>query len=182
MVRDSSGNKYLLLINQDDLEIGSAILQPGTLDNGTLNDKVAVVTKLGSDGRYKSGALARLLPGIDVTNDIPGFGRILGVASAAPDLNQIVTLSGRSSGITKGRIDSVATDLTIGTDNGVVKVVDTITVKGLSGSFSQPGDAGAPVLTLDGRLIGVVIAGSSTHTIVLSIQRVLRGLGVELIP
>ena len=48
-------------------------------------------------------------------------------------------------------------------------------------NISGPGDSGAPVLTEDNKLVGMVIAGTPTTTIVMPIKAILGALDVELL-
>ena len=47
--------------------------------------------------------------------------------------------------------------------------------------FSEGGDSGAPVLTTDNKLVGMVFAGSRSSSFVMPIQPVLKALSVELV-
>jgi hypothetical protein len=179
VVTDSAGKKYLLLINQMDIKLGDHILQPGTLDGGKPQHEVATVTNLG--GQFSQAALALLKNGVAATNEIPGFGKINGVADAEPD--QVVVHVGRSTGIVRGRVTHTDLDVIVQMADGPLKLTDMIVVEGLNGrNFSAGGDSGSPVLTPDGKLLGVIVAGSQTHTIVMPIRRFWQGLRVELAP
>jgi hypothetical protein len=48
-------------------------------------------------------------------------------------------------------------------------------------SISGAGDSGAPVVTEDGKLVGMVYAGSGTTSIVIPIGPILDALDVELV-
>lgn len=45
---------------------------------------------------------------------------------------------------------------------------------------SSPGDSGAPVVTEDGKLVGLLFAGANDQTFVMPIQPILAALKVEL--
>jgi energy-coupling factor transporter ATP-binding protein EcfA2 len=178
-VVDASGKKYLLVADEGDFKVGEPLMQPGALDGGKPENAVATITRAG--GGFAFGMLALLKEGVEATNEIPGLGRINGVATA--EVDQTVTHVGRTTGIVRGRVTSIATDIAVQSEDGIVRLYDMIIIQGLDGGpFSSGGDGGGPVLTQDGKLVGVIVAGSSTHTIVMPIRRFWQGLQVELAP
>ena len=99
-----------------------------------------------------------------------------------PAIGASVRKSGRSTGLTKGTINTINTSVNVnyGTGCGVARFVGQI-ILGPSG-FSAPGDSGSPILrnVLDSagrrRPVGLLFAGSSSITVANRIGDVLGAL------
>lgn len=163
VVKDHQGRRYLLSLPPIfDGEPGTAILQPGQLDGGRPEkDQVAVLSRVGKD-RYRSGAIARLQPGVDVDFHIPKIGKIRGIETTVYRGDK-VRLVGRGSGILEGRVIS-ANDR---------EVVTTI--------VPSSGDVGGAVLADDGDLVGLLYGGDKLQSFVVRIKPILQELSVELV-
>lgn len=160
VVRDAAGQQYILSLNFVlEGNLGTPVVQPGAGDGGMRADQVAELSRKSDDAR--GGALARILPGKKISLEVPGIGAIRDTAAVQP--GEEVWLIGRTSGRVRGKV--------IGTENGEI-----ITTR-----ISSPGDAGAPVLTPDGRLVGLLAARHSKGSIVMPIEPILRELSVELV-
>lgn len=180
-VRDASGRHYVLTADHSvPGGVGEAVVQPGTVDGGTLADQigtVAQVVKLDAGAEnFAAGALVALADGVEFSNDVPERGPIAGVVEDPTALlGAEVTLVGRSG---------VHTGTVLGVDKGVMIHLEegTLAFSGLivTTPMSQPGDSGAPVLTADGRLVGYVFAASPRATLLMPAVSVLEALGVTL--
>jgi hypothetical protein len=186
-VKDSDGINYLLSADHVLVgTIGDRVLQPGSYDGGSASDAVATLSRIDvkkTSGRIIAAAgLAKIDNAQQFSNEIPGIGKITGIAiidsSSMAQGTKIRTL-GRTSGLKESVIRENYVDIEIHS-------ATTNEFEGYSGMirtppFSEAGDSGAPVVTEDGRLIGFVYAGSSDATIVMPIEPVLRALNVSLI-
>ncbi|HSK77651.1 MAG TPA: hypothetical protein VLQ45_14470 [Thermoanaerobaculia bacterium] len=163
VVKDHQGRRYLLSLPPIfDGEPGTAILQPGQLDGGRPEkDQIAVLSRVGKD-RYRSGAIARLQPGVDVDFRIPKIGKIRGIETTVYPGDK-VRLVGRGSGILEGKVIS-ANDR---------EVVTTI--------VPSSGDVGGAVLADDGDLVGLLYGGDKLQSFVVRIKPILQELSVELV-
>jgi hypothetical protein len=186
IVKDKSGTKYLLsvpwIVNDSSPE-GIPILQPGSLDGGkSPGDEVAHFSKrvkLDPNHSNRSlGAISKLKPDVALYYDIPGLGKIAGIAD--PKIGDVVAKYGRTTRLTRGRITSVATDVKVALEKGEIDFEDVIIVASET-PFSEGGDSGAPVLNEANQLVGMLFAGSSSHSIVMPIKRILSSLDVELV-
>ncbi len=160
----SGGRRYLLsLAFIFEGEPGAPVVQPGRgLDGGSPEqDRVGILTRVGRD-RLKSGAIARLDPGIEVNLELPQLGKIRGIEQTVRP-GDVVRLVGRSSGIVEGRVIQVKDG----------EIITSIVPSG--------GDAGGPVLSDDNELAGILWGSDKTRSFVLPIIPILRELGVELV-
>jgi hypothetical protein len=88
---------------------------------------------------------------------------------------------GRTSSYTVGHITSIATDVTVGYESGNFTFEDQIIIVGDQGSFSAAGDSGSLILERQSnKAVGLLFAGSQTHTIANHIRDVLQALAVTL--
>lgn len=191
LVRDRAGNLSLLsnshvLADSGRLPKGAPIYQVGLadLEPGASKRQIATLSNFSpfDDPTLRVDcALATPISPSAVTGDILGIGKPQG--SADPRLDMIVHKFGRTTGYTAGRIVSVATDAAIDYEGvGPRTFVDQIMIQGLDGStFSASGDSGALVLERQTNVaIGLLFAGSPSHTLANHLQDVLDALGVTL--
>jgi hypothetical protein len=154
--------------------IAAEIVQPGVSDGGKAPDVVAdVVASAGA------ATIARLRNGETANPDIFGFKKITGVEKAITP-NQEVFVYGRDGQRRQGTVLAVNATVDIATNNaadGEATLKNVIVTTNISG----PGDSGAPVLTGDGELVGMIYAGSQSSTIVVPIYSVLNELKVTLV-
>jgi hypothetical protein len=190
IVRDKDGQKYILsaahIFAPEGAQEGDPILQPGPIDGADKNrDQVAKLSRwispkegvpaAGGEG----GAIARVLPTNQVSSEILGIGPIRGIQSTL-QIGETVQMIGRTSPIIQGQVASLTISTKIWIRSMEREFTNLILIQAPSGPFSQAGDSGAPVLTMDGRLIGMVYAGWPKGTLVIPIRRILDALEVEL--
>lgn len=110
----------------------------------------------------------------NVSNEIMGFGKILGVKQAK--LGMIVKKSGRTTGLTTGKIIQVNVTTTVqyGDKNA------TFTDQFMTTSMSESGDSGSACLTEDNYLTGLLYAGSEYVTLYNRIENVFKALNVQI--
>jgi len=165
---------------------GTAVLQPGTYDGGTLQDKVGELYKyikitFGPKGKnYADAAIAKItiseyLPGEALDWDNENTYTISGVTEVK--VGDYVRKSGRTTGVTKNAVIDV---------NATVKVwytrskwaifYDQILV---SQPFLESGDSGSPV-DKDGGFVGLAFAGSSSVAVVCKAKYIIDALGIRI--
>jgi hypothetical protein len=189
----SKGQKRFLLSNnhvmadENNLPIGSSIFQPGFLDAGNPpnNGPIAKLTKFvpikfGGALNKVDCAIAELNKTNLATNSILFIGPPKGKTNAQIDM--VVHKFGRTTGFTVGRITSVETDVTVGYEGGSATFDNQIIIVGLSAQpFSAGGDSGSLILERStNKAVGLLFAGSATHTIANHIKDVLQALNVTL--
>ncbi|MFC1974814.1 DPP IV N-terminal domain-containing protein [Chloroflexota bacterium] len=190
-VVDDLGQIHILsdadVLGRAESESGQAdiVLQPGASDGGQNPDDIVgrVTHALPITGTMVSVAnmtgLAKLESGIEIEPSltIPGIGQIQGVRD--PAVGMTVRKFGRTTGLTTGTIQAVAqnVEILISQDERVQLLDTTISVS----MKSSGGDSGALIVDEEGYAIGILIAGSSTATLIAPIQVVLDTFGVELL-
>ena len=201
------GRRFILsnnhvLADSNRARSGDPILQPGPADGGTRDDTIATLetfvplrfdapdrgflaflrrlaTMLGVRPAAKApanlvdAAIARPVRDDAVDDAVLGLDRPGGVRDA--EVGDAVRKSGRTTGLTEGRV--LATDATVEIeyDADVATFADQV----VAGPMSQGGDSGSLVVDRDGRVVGLLFAGSSTSTVFNRARRVADALGIE---
>ncbi|HEV3051738.1 MAG TPA: hypothetical protein VGX50_15640 [Longimicrobium sp.] len=172
-----------VIADEGRLPEGTRIVQPGTLDGGTASDAIGELTRavpFRTSGNVVDAAIARVQRRADVSREVLHIGAPAGVARAAMDM--AVHKFGRTTSYTVGRVTSVETDVKVEYDTGVFRFDDQIIIVGRGGRpFSAPGDSGSLILERGTNLaVGLLFAGSSSHTVANHLTVVLRKLRVKL--
>jgi len=175
-----------VLADENQLPIGSPTFQPGFLDagvpatTGVIGRLSAFVELRTAQANLVDCAISEVDDLSLVTNAIMKIGAPKGTTTAQQ--NTIVHKFGRTTGFTVGFVDAVLMDVSVEYPRGVLNFENQIIVKGLNGdSFSDKGDSGALILERNTlRAIGLLIAGSGSHTIANHIGDVLQALNVSL--
>ncbi|MGH9871510.1 MAG: hypothetical protein ACRD9S_03465 [Pyrinomonadaceae bacterium] len=175
-----------VLADENQLPIGSPTFQPGFLDAGVpattsaIGRLSAFVELRAAQSNLVDCAISEVDDLSLVTNAIMKIGVPKGTTTAQQ--NMIVHKFGRTTGFTVGFVDAVMMDVSVEYPRGVLNFENQIIVKGLNGeSFSDKGDSGALILERNtSRAIGLLIAGSASHTIANHIGDVLQALNVSL--
>jgi hypothetical protein len=167
---------------------GDPVLQPGPTDGGRVPEDVVarlsrfVPIAFGGALNRVDGAIAQASPSL-VTNATACFGRV-GAEPLACRLDLLVRKCGRSTQFTRGRITDCSATVRVGYGTaGTALFQDQIIVESLTGTaFSAPGDSGSLVVADAGsRPVGLLFAGSATHTIANHIADVLQALDVAIV-
>jgi hypothetical protein len=122
-------------------------------------------------------AIARPLSDDLVEQQILEIGVPQGIAEGT--LGLAVRKSGRTTGLTQGQITQVS--VTAQVSYGVAGTA-TFTDQLMAGPMSAGGDSGSAVLDAQGRVVGLLFAGSSSSTLFNRIQNVLTALQVSITP
>ena len=88
-----------------------------------------------------------------------------------------VQKTGRTTGHTRGLITQLDATLRIDYDGHTALFTGQL----VAGPMSEPGDSGSAVLDMDGRVVGLLFAGSEAITIINPIDEVFAALNVELV-
>jgi len=184
------GRSYVLsnnhvLADENKLPLKSPIYQPGLLDGGIVSsDRIAALAKFVRLSITKPNKVDCAMAVADrdalVSKEILFIGAPKGTAQASIDMD--VHKFGRTTGYRVGKVTSVETDVNVGYEMGNVQFSNQIIIVGRSGQpFSDAGDSGSLILERSSNgAVGLLFAGSSTHTIANHIADVLKALGVTL--
>jgi hypothetical protein len=190
IVVDAEGRRFALsnnhvLANQNRAAAGAAVLQPGTEDGGKPDDRVARLDRFerlefGNRPNRVDAALARLDDTIDYDPRIVGLGTPIGVGP--PELHSTVRKSGRTTGVTTGKVHALLLDrYSLNYDAGIVRMDDVFSIEGVEGTpFSGNGDSGSVVMDKEDKLVGLLFYKDLSLTYAIPLQRVLDRFEVKL--
>jgi hypothetical protein len=199
VVKDSTGGCYYILscahviaMNSEAqfLSLGTAVLQPGTYDGGTVGDEVGklhnyIKITFGPKGKnYADAAIAE----ITISESDYLVGEVLGSdnlntytisGTAEVRAKDSVRKSGRTTGVTTNTVfDTSATVKVWYTLSKWAIFYDQILVHQ---PFIESGDSGSPV-DKDGAFVGLAFAGSSSAAVVCKAKYIIDGLGITVQP
>ena len=186
-------SNWHVLCGSQNCEAGEAIRQPGKLDGGTEQDKVAGLTRFRLD-RDSDAAIANLSGQREFTRDVVGLDPISGVTE--PQLGMKVVKSGRTTGITEGKIDGVNMSLSINYGGGTVqtfqnqiRIVPLPPWPNTDYEVSEGGDSGSVwIEQSSNRAVGLHFAGETNtsptaeHAIANRMTEVVRILNISFTP
>jgi len=170
-----------VLANENRAMIGTDVIQPGSLDGGTVPDDV--IGKLYDFVRLRFGTFGDPNPPVNKVDaacaEITRFGEFTREifwagypkgwktrAQVEADLaagKTFVEKTGRTTGFTTGTLAAIDFDGWVGYDTGDAFFEDQMLIN--PGNFSDAGDSGSCILDADENIIGLLFAGGATHTI-----------------
>jgi len=164
------------------LPMGSPIFQQGLLDlSNAPKRQVAVLSQTAplAGGRIDA-AMARCLDDAAFSNEVLHIRAPNGAMPASKDM--VVHKFGRTTSYTVGIVTDVRATMRVGYEGQSVDFADQIIIKSLtSAPFSDKGDSGSLILNRQGNeAVGLLFAGSNTHTIANHIEIVLGELEATL--
>jgi len=185
-------NAHVIAINSETgefLDTGTPIIQPGSYDGGTLDDRV--------------GALEAYIP-IDFAPNARNYadaaiGSIDGGIEASPgeqlyeggdywiegwtevSKGDIVRKSGYTTGVTAGQVIRTNVSVVVWYGDKSAYFVDQIVVTQDNWSFAAPGDSGSAV-DKDGQFVGLLFAGSERSAVISKAGHIIDGLGIAVEP
>jgi len=172
--------------NRNDASRGDDILQPGRVDGGT--DPANSIGTLHDfeplrfcralrcpDNRIDAAIAITSSDNLGTSTPADGYGEPQAGTTTAT-LGHTVQKYGRTTGLTTGLVSGINGTINVNYNTGTARFVDQILIS--DGRFSQGGDSGSLVVTQssgrnDRRPVGLLFAGSNTHTIANPIDLVL---------
>jgi hypothetical protein len=191
--REYSGVHYVLSCNHviarlNGALLGDAVLQPAVYDSGFYpQDLIARVSRFvtlrfdpGSSNRVDAAIayaqLGQVLPQVAWLGEIQGVRRIDGVR-----VREVVRKVGRTSGLTEGRVVGINASVKINYASlGYGNRVALFRQQLLTRNMCSYGDSGSLLVDADNNAVGLLFAGSSTHTIYNYIENVVDELGIKM--
>lgn len=172
----ASNNHVLAKSNKGDP--GDPIIQPGLIDGGGSDTKVG---ELENYIKIKDGVkvdLAWFKASEKYDNRVLGVeGKIGSVYS--PKVNDELIKSGRTTGVTKGKVKQKQASIKVKYPHETVLLKDQIIVD----DFSEGGDSGSAVFYKEGNILhpsGLLFAGSDRITVVNDIDNVIKESGMNI--
>lgn len=170
--------------------LGDPIYQPGKYDGGTSDDVIGNLYRfvpLSYEEKGKSDHKRAAVNRVDAAVAKPvcleviepavmDIGEITGIAQ--PEMNMKVRKSGRTSGVTSGRVRVMRTTLKVDMDDNRYAVFEDQVVTDMT---SKPGDSGSLVVTENGEAVGLLFAGSNRSAVFNPIQNVMSELDVVMV-
>jgi hypothetical protein len=166
--------------NENDAAPGDNILQPGRFDGGNNTDKDRIgeledFVEL-KDNDNKVDLAWYSVDGRKVNSYIPSIG--VPTETAEVTEGDEVKKFGRTTGLEKAKVLSTDARVRVNYSSGVKEFEDQV----IAESFSAGGDSGSAVVDSQGRLVGLLFAGSSRVTVFNKINHVLNKSGLALEP
>jgi hypothetical protein len=186
-------NAHVIAMDPDDstfLELGTAIIQPGTLDGGTSTNQVGVLENYipivfhnnynipNPAHNYADAAIAVIDPEVEGLSgwqfSETGNYQVWGTTTVAE--GDIVRKSGRTTGVTENEVYTSNAAVWVQYDTNKYAYFDDQIA--IHQSFSDEGDSGA-VVDKDGSFVGLVFAGGSEYSIVCKASYIIDELGIS---
>ena len=176
--------------NENNANIGDAVLQPGAFDGGSAGDEIGTLSAFEpivfseAANNVIDAAIALSSTSL-LGNATPtdGYGTPQ-TATAEAIIGMKVLKYGRTTGQTKGRVSAINGTFKVTYDTGVARFVNQIVIT--PGAFSAGGDSGSLIVVDSKRTndhhkpVGLLFAGSSLYTIANPIGPVLDAFGVTI--
>jgi hypothetical protein len=180
-----------VLANSNRGTIGDPILQPGPFDGGHVpQDVIArlsqfVAIRFGGPINRVDCAIAQTSPSLVMSRSISAAMNPINPNPVPASLNLVVKKAGRTTQFTRGRVTGLNATVNVGYGtSGTAVYQGQIIIQSLTTApFSAGGDSGSLICTNVGnRPVGLLFAGSATHTIANPIREVLAALNVSIVP
>jgi len=163
-------NNHVIALQWGEQEIGrrgDPTLQPGPYDGGGIADKVGELERWikvvleGKGTNLIDAAIARITHPDGSRDDILEIGVPRPVIE--PKVGMLVAKSGRTTGLTRGKIEEINATVNVG-GAGVCTFVDQI----ITNYIATGGDSGSPVVNnlADRNILGLLFAGSDVRNVV----------------
>lgn len=167
------------------LRIGTSVIQPGSLDGGTLANKVGnleqyIPITFNSFRRpnYADAAIASIDKGIGGTPGAQFGGYTVSGTIEVIEVGDGVRKSGRTTGVTTSTVENTNASVIVFYGNKWAYFKEQILVDNQRG-FVDAGDSGSCV-DKDGKFVGLVFAGSSDLAVVCRAKYILPELGISI--
>jgi len=185
-------NAHVIAINDQTgefLDTGTPVIQPGSYDGGTLNDRVGTLEAYipidfaQSARNYADAAIASIDTGIEASAGEQFYegGDYWLEGWTEVSRGDIVRKSGCVTGVTAGQVSRTNASVVVWYGDRSAYFVDQIVVTQNNWSFAAPGDSGSAV-DKGGKFVGLLFAGSDSSAVINKAEHVIDGLGVAVEP
>jgi len=185
-------NAHVIALEPDTdnfLDLGTAIIQPGSGDGGRsgakvgeLEDYVSIDFDSNADN-YADAAIGSIDGDIDVSygEQFSEGGNYWIEGWTEVSIGDTVRKSGRTTGVTTGEVEETNATVFIEYGNQTARFVDQIQVEQNDWSFAGAGDSGSAV-DIDGEFVGLVFAGTEKYVYINKAQHIIDELGIVIEP
>lgn len=171
------------------LSTGTPIIQPGSYDGGTLNDRVGVLEAYipidftPNAKNYADAAIASIDDGVQASpgQQFDEGGNYWIERWTEVSKGDIVRKSGYTTGVTTGKVIHTNVSVVVWYGDRSAYFVDQIVVTQENWSFAAPGDSGSAA-DKDGEFVGLLFAGSERSAVISKARRIIDGLGITVEP
>ena len=185
-------NAHVIATNSDTgefLDTGTPIIQPGSYDGGTLNDRVGVLEAyipidFAPNARnYADAAIGSIDDGVEASPGEQFYegGNYWIEGWTGVSKGDIVRKSGYATGVTAGQVVRTNVSVVVWYGDRSAYFVDQIVVTQDNWSFAAPGDSGSAV-DKDGEFVGLLFAGSERSAVISKAGHIIDGLGIAVEP
>jgi hypothetical protein len=185
-------NAHVIAIDSETgefLNTGTPIIQPGSYDGGTLDDRVGALEAyipidFAPNARnYADAAISSIDGGVEAS---PGGqfyegGNYWIEGWTEVSKGDIVRKSGYTTGVTAGQVVRTNVSVVVWYGDRSAYFVDQIVVTQDNWSFAAPGDSGSAV-DKDGEFVGLLFAGSERSAVINKAGHIIDGLGIAVEP
>jgi hypothetical protein len=185
-------NAHVIATNSDTgefLDTGTPIIQPGSYDGGTLEDRVGALEAYipidfaPNAKNYADAAISSIDGGVEASPGeqfyeggnywIEGWTEVF--------KGDIVRKSGYTTGVTAGQVIRTNVSVVVWYGDRSAYFVDQIVVTQDNWSFAAPGDSGSAV-DKEGEFVGLLFAGSEKSAVISKAGHIIDGLGIAVEP
>jgi hypothetical protein len=185
-------NAHVIATNSDTgefLDTGTPIIQPGSYDGGTLEDRIGALEAYipidfaPNAKNYADAAISSIDGGVEASPGeqfheggnywIEGWTEVF--------KGDIVRKSGYTTGVTAGQVIRTNVSVVVWYGDRSAYFVDQIVVTQDNWSFAAPGDSGSAV-DKDGEFVGLLFAGSERSAVISKAGHIIDGLGITVEP
>ena len=173
----------------DFLNTGTPIIQPGSYDGGTLNDRVGALEAYipidfaSGAKNYADAAIASIDAGVEASAGEQFYEEgnqwIEGWTEVSK--GDMVRKSGCATGVTTGQVIHTNVSVVVWYGDRSAYFADQIVVTQENWSFAAPGDSGSAV-DKDGEFVGLLFAGSERSAVISKAEHIIDGLGIAVEP
>jgi hypothetical protein len=169
--------------------VGTTVYQPGDADGGSPTNTTDVIgsssllSALSSSGTYDIDAALGTPNPVSVLGPVSFVGlptTPTTTAVATPVIGTQLIKSGRTTGITTGKISDVSATMKVGGYPWGFTTFDNVIVT--EASMAMPGDSGSVALDGNGNAVGLLFGGSPAVTLFNSMVAVCSTLGITFTP
>jgi hypothetical protein len=185
-------NAHVIAINPETgefLNTGTPIIQPGSHDGGTLDDRVGAlqayipINFAPKARNYADAAIGSIDGGVEAS---PGEQSYEGdnywiEGWTEVSKGDIVRKSGCTTGVTTGEVIHTNVSVVVWYGDQSAYFVDQIAVAQDNWSFAAPGDSGSAV-DKDGEFVGLIFAGSQDCVVISKAGHIIDALGIAVEP